>query len=189
MTRVKLWFIIALVLFFIYVAYLFVNSLERPDHIHSRDDVPQNQSGQSSQTDNSIKELETRLKTNPNDFSLLLNLGHAYMDNRQYASAAEVFAKATELKPKNAEAHVDLGNALRQDGDVNQALSILEKATKDFPEYGEGWLQLGLIYRLNLGDNRRALEYFQKFLEQDSESPIAPQVKNEIEQIKKEMGL
>lgn len=62
MSRLKLWFIIALILFFAYVAYLFVNSLERPDHIHSRDDVPRNQSGESSRTENSIEELETQLQ-------------------------------------------------------------------------------------------------------------------------------
>lgn len=174
-------------LFTLFVVYLFFGSLEPPDHIHSRDDVPQQQQSQSTDLASTISMLEMQLQQNPNDDALLMQLGHAYMENQQYAEGEEIFRKVSELNPQNPESRVDLGICLRQTGEVEQALQMLQKATTDFPQYGDGWLQLAVLYRDNLQENKRALEYFQKYLQVEPQSNLAPQVRQEVERIKRQL--
>ena len=180
-------FIVLGVLFSLYVGYLFVNSLEPPKHIHSRDDVPQKSSNSSEDVAAAVQSLEKQVQENPENFQILLSLGHAYLGNRNYRKAAETFARAVKVNPGSAEAHTDLGVALGNGGQVEEALKQLKKVTAEFPDYADGWLQLGSIYRFRLKQNRQALECFQKFLLLDGKSEIAPQVRNEIKQIESEL--
>lgn len=187
MSKLKISFIVVISLFTIYTIYSFVNSLEEPKHIHSRDDAPRGSANQTSRTAGDIKELETQLQNNPGDYVLIMKLGHAYLENQQFAKAVEIFRKAVQLKPQEAEPQVDLGIALRQNRQIDEALAALNRATKSFPEYGEAWLQLGVLNRFNLKNNQKALQYFQKFLSLEPRGETGPQIKEEIERIKMDM--
>lgn len=181
-------FIVLGSLFFLFVGYLFINSLEQPKHIHSRDDVPQKTSNGSEDLKTVIRNLEKQLQGNPDNYSTLLNLGHAYLESRNYQKAGNIFARAVMVNPRSPEARTDLGVALRNSGQIDEALKHLEKVTTDFPDYADGWLQLGSIYRFQLKENRKALDSFQKFLLLDSKSELDPQVKTEIKRIEAELN-
>ncbi|HFE64050.1 MAG TPA: tetratricopeptide repeat protein [Caldithrix sp.] len=176
------------VLFFLFTGYLFINSLEQPKHIHSRDDVPQSSTNRAGDSETVIVDLKKQLQGDPGNFSILMSLGHAYLENRYYEKAGKIFSRAVKVNPGSPEAHTDLGVALRNNGQIDEALKQLKKVTADFPEYADGWLQLGTIYRFDLKKNRKALDCFQKFLILDNQGELAPRVKEEIRRIEAEMN-
>ncbi|MFQ5583062.1 MAG: tetratricopeptide repeat protein [Calditrichia bacterium] len=167
--------------FLIWAGYLMIHSLERPDHIHSRDDNPQQQSTEDPAS------LELMLENDPDNFELIVRLGHLYIENQQFDRAEKIFEKAVQLQPENAEMWVDLGMSQRQGGDYDEALKTLKNATEKFPGYGESWLQLAVLYRTNLNENKKAQECFEKFMMVDPGSNLIPRVKQEIELIRAEM--
>ncbi len=187
MVKPRAIFISMIVLLAVFSAYLFVGSLEPPSHIHSRDDVPAGGQSQNTELAATIQNLEKQLQEDPDNIQIIMHLGHAYLDAQQNEKAVEIFTRAVEIDPQNAEAHTDLGVSLRKTGQLMAALQRLEKVTRDFPEYSDGWLQLGALYRFELDEDRKALECFQKFLEMEPQSQLVPRVKQEIERIKKEM--
>ncbi len=173
--------------FFIYVGTIYINSLKPPDHIHSRDDVPQESGAQQGPSPQEIAALEARLANEADNMELVFQLGHIYLNTREYLKAEKIFRQGTEYWPNNAEMLVDLAVALRGLGRSNEALSTLLLATQKFPEYGDGWLQLAVLYRFNLKDNQKALDYFQKYLSLEDEGDTALRVRQEIKRIKTEM--
>jgi tetratricopeptide (TPR) repeat protein len=175
-------------LFIIFAGYSYFDSLTVPEHIHSRDDGPQNRPDQSQNMLENVNKLEARVQNNPDDFVLIMNLGHAYLGTKQYAKGVEIFKKASQMRPQNPESHVDLGIALRETGKTEDAIDLFEKVIRNNPQYGEAWLQAAIVYRYNIKDNLKALNYFKKFLLIEPDSETAPRVKQEIERIETEMN-
>ncbi len=188
MVKPRTIFVSMIVLLAVFAGYLFIGSLEPPSHIHSRDDVPAGGQDQNAQLTATIQKLEKQLQEDPNNFQLIMHLGHAYLDAEQHEKAVAIFTRAIKIDPQNAEAHTDLGVSLRKAGKLMEALQILEAVTRDFPDYSDGWLQLGALYRFELNENQKALVCFQKYLELEPQSQLGPRVKREIEQIQKEMN-
>ncbi|HGY56269.1 MAG TPA: tetratricopeptide repeat protein [Caldithrix abyssi] len=186
LNRSKIILLVAGVAFTLYVGNIYFKSLKPPDHIHSRDDVPQG-NAQQGPSPQEIKALEARLANEPDNLQLVFELGHIYLNTGQYLKAEEIFLKGTESWPDNAEMLVDLGVAQRGLGKINEALSTLSQATQKFPEYGDSWLQLAVLYRFNLKNNKKALDYFEKYLSLEDEGETASKVRQEIKRIKNEM--
>jgi len=131
--------------------------------------------------------LEKQLQNDPDNFSLIMKLGHAYLESGTPAKAIIIFEKAIQLNPASAEAHTDLGVALRNDNRLAEAQEKLIQVTRNFPGFADGWLQLGVLYRFNLKNNRGALDCFQNFLLLDSQNNLVPGVKREIDMIRAEI--
>ncbi len=189
MQKPKLAILVLGTVFILWTGYYFFNSLSVPEHVHSRDDVPQQSGAAGQPSPEMIQALEARLLQEPDNFELLSQLGHIYLNVEHYEKAEKVFRKATKMQPDNADVMVDLGTALRGIGQYDQSLQTLIDATGKFPLYPNGWLQLAVLYRFNLKDNEKALENFQRFLLLDNQSEMIPRVKQEIERIKAEMNL
>lgn len=68
----------------------------------------------------------------PSDFTVLLNLGDAYMKKRDYAAAIPELKRAVALSPDSSSAHQLLGFALLAEGYASEAIPHLEKVH----EYG-----------------------------------------------------
>ena len=184
--KIKIGFLIVAIVFSVYVGNIYFETLSPPDHIHSRDDVPQG-NAQPGPSPQEIEALEARLANEPDNLQLVFELGHVYLNTGQYLKAEEIFRKGTESWPDNAEMLVDLGVAQRGLGKTNEALSTLSQATQQFPEYGDSWLQLAVLYRFNLKNNTKALDYFEKYLSLEDEGETASKVRQEIKRIKNEM--
>ncbi len=171
--------------FIIYMLYILVSSLRPPEHIHSRDDVPQQASPLQAQK--AADDLQLHLEKEPGNIALWLKLGHIYLEQQSFKKAVTVFRKAVVVDPKNAEALVDLGIALNAINKTEDAYNSFKQATEKFPGYAEGWLRLGLIYRFQLNDNTKALDNLEKYLSIEPANDLAPKVRNEIQKIKSEL--
>jgi len=185
MNKVKIFIYSFFAVFSLFILYTYVKTLSPPDHIHSRDDVPQQPDRR--QAMQAIGELETRLKEEPDNVTLWLQLGHIYLELRDFEKATTVFRQATVVDPENAEALVDLGIALNANNHSDKAYPIFKQAVQKFPQYTEGWLRLGLIYRFRLKDNASALQYLEKYIAMEPPERVDPRVKSEIEKIKQEL--
>jgi len=62
-----------------------------------------------------ILSLQKKLEKSPEDFGLLMELGKAYLDAKNWVKAQSVFRQAVYLDSTNLEAHLLLLEALRQD--------------------------------------------------------------------------
>lgn len=181
--------------FAIFGLYYFIPAIQKgPDHVHSRDDAPKNNQASQQQEaprasiQEEIAQLENHLQHEPEDYSSLRHLGHLYLESRQHAKAVDIFRKAALVNPHSPEAYVELGIALRRNDQPDKAEEVLLQMTKSVPDYGEAWLQLAITYRFGLKDNEKALKNFEQFLALEGESPVAMQVRQEIEAIKSELG-
>ncbi len=184
MNKAKITIYIFFSVFLIYMLFILVRSLRSPDHIHSRDDVPQQTNPL--QAKKAVDELQSRLKNEPENIALWLKLGHIYLEQQSFEKAVTLFRKAVVVAPENAEALVDLGIALNAVKKTEEAFHTFKLATEKFPDYAEGWLRLGLIYRFQKNDNAKALEYLENYLTLEPANDIATKVRNEINKIKAE---
>ncbi|HEY1798108.1 MAG TPA: cellulose synthase subunit BcsC-related outer membrane protein [Stellaceae bacterium] len=82
----------------------------------------------------SVAQLEPRAKASPNDPKLQSALGHAYADAGQYPQAAQAFAAAYRLDPKNPDALAALIDATIQDRDTVAAGRYLGAGLAAYPK-------------------------------------------------------
>jgi len=116
---------------------------------------------------------------------LLFQQGEDLLHDEQYERAAELFSKALELNPKEAEYFAYLGWAtFRQNPHDPQHLAqgrdLLEKAVSINPGLDQGYTFLGMLEH-RVGRKDRAREYFQKALQYNPENENAEQELKKLE--------
>jgi Flp pilus assembly protein TadD len=83
--------------------------------------------------------------TNPSPELTSFNLGSSYLEEHNYAQAAEWFRTSLN-KSKNSPAYYGLAAALQKMGKQDEAIGQLEAALKDFPDNVPLLLSLGEAY-------------------------------------------
>jgi predicted Zn-dependent protease len=86
-----------------------------------------------------LQALLPALESQPNDASVHLLAGRAYLDSAQLAKAEEAFCRVLELDPADHYARFALGKALQRQGRLGEAKGQLQMATvmDPRPEYQE----------------------------------------------------
>lgn len=87
--------------------------------------------------------------------------------------------EATKSVRKNAKKLFELGEELLEYDELDKAITCFKLATQRKPKWSAPYLKLGYAY-FNLGNNAKALENFNKFLELDPKSPEAPTIKEMV---------
>lgn len=131
--------------------------------------------------------LANRLKTNPNDTQGWIMLAHSYNQMERYGEAAGAYAKATELKPDDANlwaeyAYVSaMAAGRRLDGKptelVEQALKVDPNNAKALPLAGRAAFEAK--------DYKKAIAYWERLLKQvPPDSEVAITITKQIEEAK-----
>lgn len=89
--------------------------------------------------------LLERLKHDPNNAGLLVQLGDVYMRTHQFKDAADFYGRSLKIDPTNAGVRSDLASVLYYTGDVDGALAQLQKALKYDARNGAALFNLGMI--------------------------------------------
>ena len=89
---------------------------------------------------------------------------------RLFDQAIEAYAKAIELRPFYADAHVGLGDARAAKGDVDGAIAGYQKALTFDPVNPRVYLSLGKIYYAEKGLYYESVTAYKKAIELDSTS-------------------
>ena len=86
---------------------------------------------------------------------------------------------------RNAKKLFKLGEELLEEDELEKAIMCFHLAAKRKPQWSAPYLKMGYAF-FNLGNNKKALENFNKFLELDPGSLEAPTIKEMIEILKEE---
>ena len=91
--------------------------------------------------------------------------------------------------PQEAEMHNRLGNEYCDNGEFQKAVKEYEEAIRIYPQYVDAYYNLGVTYYSDLKDYQKAANYLQKFLDLESDTPDAQQIKGWLATIEQEHGI
>jgi len=110
---------------------------------------------------NKINELEAKLKADPNDADLQLQLAHTQNDAGFYSKAIDSYKKYLVKNPKDADARIDMGVCYYNLGDYTSAINEMKQALKYQPNHQIGTLNLGIV-NLAAGNLKKSKEWLEK---------------------------
>ncbi len=131
-----------------------------------------------------IAQAEKIVAQDPKNLQAWIQLGNDYFDTEQPQKAINAYAKALELKPDNPNILTDQGVMYRKVGWYDKAIANFEKAQAVDPKHLQSIFNLGLVYADDLKQPDKAIKAWNRYLELDSTSPTAQQIKRMVEELK-----
>ncbi|MFZ3208200.1 MAG: tetratricopeptide repeat protein [Geobacteraceae bacterium] len=131
-----------------------------------------------------IAEAEKIVVREPNNLPAWIQLGNDYFDTDQPQKAINAYAKALELDPRNPNVLTDQGIMFRKVGWFDKAISNFKKARKLDPGHLQSIYNTGLVYADDLKQPDKALQAWSLYLQLDTTSPTAQQVKGMVKRLK-----
>ena len=113
----------------------------------------------------------------------LSNLGWAYYNKKEYATAEKYYLDALDINPKFINALRGLGLTYMAMGKVPEGIEILEIAVKEYPRMALLYFDLAGAYTL-LHDYESALNAYNKVNELAPKSDLARQAEKAVQKIK-----
>jgi tetratricopeptide (TPR) repeat protein len=111
-------------------------------------------------------------------------LGEVALKKGDFDAAQKSFREALEISPEDQVIAYNVGEILFSNQKADEAIPYFELAIRIKKDWPTPYQRLGLVY-LNKGNFDKALENLRKFLEVDSQSPEAENVKAMIAAIEK----
>jgi tetratricopeptide (TPR) repeat protein len=107
-------------------------------------------------------------------------LANDYFDTNQPQKAVSAYFKVLNLEPRNTNALTDQGIMYRRMGWYDKAIANFEKAQSLDPKHLQSLYNLGVVYMVDLKQPDKAREVWTKYLQFDSISPTAQQIKADL---------
>jgi cytochrome c-type biogenesis protein CcmH/NrfG len=108
--------------------------------------------------------LLEKLKADPNDAALLVQIGTIYHTTHQFTLAATYYGKAVQADPSNVAVRTKLAASLYRGGDTDGAIEQLNQALRRSPADANSLFNLGLIRWQGKHDSRGALAAWRQLL-------------------------
>ena len=108
--------------------------------------------------------LLERLKSDPNNSALLIQVGSIYHTTHQFKQAAEYYDKALRVDPKNVAIRTKLASSLFRMGDADGAIAQLNQALSYDPKDANALFDLGVVKLNGKQDGKGALAAWQRLL-------------------------
>ena len=131
--------------------------------------------------DKQVAPLKEKLKADPNNIALLLQIGAIYHGTHQFKEASEYYGKAAQVDPKNAAIRTKLAASLFRSGDADGAIAQLNDALAFAPADANSLFNLGVIKFEARQDARGAVEAWQKLLKTNPQ--LSPKQKDQVNQL------
>lgn len=115
-----------------------------------------------------VEKLAERLKSNPSDAEGWVMLARSYTSMEKFGEAAGAYAKATELKPNDADLWTDyaFATAMAQGRSLEgKPMELIQQALKVAPENAKA-LQLAGSASFQARDYNKAIDYWNRVLKQ-----------------------
>ena len=125
-----------------------------------------------------IAQAEKIVAQDPKNLNAWISLGNDYFDTEQSQKAIHAYGKALEIDPNNPNLLTDQGVMYRNIRLYSKALENFEKALNINPNHLQCLYNTGVVYAVDLKDNVKAQQYWLKYLEIDSTSVTATEIKN-----------
>ncbi len=108
--------------------------------------------------------LLEKLKGDPNNSGLLIQVGNIYQATHQFKEAAVYYDKALQVDPKNVAIRSEMASCLYYNGDVDGAISQLQQALRYDPKDADSLFNLGMIKWQGKQDSQGAVAAWQQLL-------------------------
>src|SRR5450759_811561 len=108
--------------------------------------------------------LLEKLKGDPNNSDLLIQVGNIYQATHQFKEAAVYYDKALQVDPKNVAIRTEMASCLYYNGDVDGAISQLQQALRYDPKDADSLFNLGMIKWQGKQDSQGAVAAWQQLL-------------------------
>jgi len=108
--------------------------------------------------------LLDKLKSDPNNVTLLAQVGTVYHTTHQFAQAAAYYQRAVNVAPKDVALRTKLAASLYRGGDADAALAVLAQAQAIDGKDANTLFNIGMIKWQGKGDARGALAAWQRLL-------------------------
>ncbi len=125
--------------------------------------------------------LLEKLKKDPNNSALLIEIGSVYHSAHQFKDAAAYYSKAVQADPKNVEAHTKLAISLYRTGDVAGAIAELNRTLSLDPKNPNALFNLGMIQLQGKQDSKDALATWHELLKLNPQ--LDPERKAQVEKL------
>ncbi|MBZ5655130.1 MAG: tetratricopeptide repeat protein [Acidobacteriia bacterium] len=119
--------------------------------------------------DKKAEPLLAKLKSDPNNSGLLLQVGNIYKATHQFKDAIGYYDRALKADSKNILARNEMASCLYYTGDVDGALAQLEQSIKDDPKNADALFNLGVIKFDAKKDAKGAVAAWQQLLKSNPE--------------------
>ncbi len=98
-----------------------------------------------SMADRKVEPLLAKLKSDPKNKDLLIEIASFYKSAHQFKDAAAYLDRALQIDPKNIAIRTEMASCLYFDGNVDGALSALQESLQQNPKDANALFNLGLI--------------------------------------------
>jgi cytochrome c-type biogenesis protein CcmH/NrfG len=115
--------------------------------------------------DKKAEPVLAKLKADPNNAELLIQVGMIYQATHRFKEAAEYYQKALQIKPDNVAVRTHAASCLYYAGDVDSALAELRRSLIDNPRNADVLFNLGMIKWKGKQDAQGAVNAWQKLLD------------------------
>jgi cytochrome c-type biogenesis protein CcmH/NrfG len=126
-------------------------------HMPSLEDMKQ-------MADKKAEPLIEKLKSDPNNSSLLIQIGNLYKGTHQFKDAAEYYDKALKIDPKNVAIRTEMASCMYYNGDVDGAISQLQQSLHYDPKDANSLFNLGMVKWQGKQDSKGALAAWKELL-------------------------
>jgi cytochrome c-type biogenesis protein CcmH/NrfG len=114
--------------------------------------------------DKMAQPLLEKLKSDPNNSDLLIQVGNIYIGAHQFKEAASYYDKSLQVDPKNVAIRTEMASCLYYNGDVDGAISQLQQSLRYDPKDANSLFNLGMIKWQGKQDSKGALAAWQQLL-------------------------
>lgn len=125
--------------------------------------------------------LLEKLKSDPNNVTLLVQIGATYHMAHQFREAAEWYGRAVQMDPRNVANRTRLASSLYREGDVDGAIAQLNQSLSYEPKDADSLFNLGLIRLQGKNDGKGALAAWQQLLKTNPQ--LSPERKATVQQL------
>lgn len=129
--------------------------------------------------------LLEKLKKDPGNAVLLMQVGAIYHTTHQFSEAADWYGKAVASDPKNVPARTKLAISLYRSGNVDEAIQQLNQALTYEPHDANALFNLGMIRLQGKRDGKGAMAAWQKLLKTNPN--LSPDQKAEVQKLMAEV--
>ncbi|HXE97947.1 MAG TPA: tetratricopeptide repeat protein [Dongiaceae bacterium] len=165
-----------------------VETIEAEEPVQTEETIAPNDLMTSSDNTGQIENLRNKTTANEATAETWKELGNIYFDTDQPEEAIKAYERSLLLRPEDPDTLNDQGAMYRQTGNFERALANFEKANSIDPYNLESLYNSGYVYLFDLKNIPKALVMWRRYLELESKSETARQVRSFIDQYEKEQN-
>jgi cytochrome c-type biogenesis protein CcmH/NrfG len=125
--------------------------------------------------------LLEKLKSDPNNKDLLVQVGNIYEATHRFKDAATFYGRALQVDPKNVVLRTQMASCLYYDGDVDGAITQLQQSLQDSPKDANSLFNLGMIKWRGKKDSKGAVAAWQQLLKLNPQ--LSPDRKAQVQKL------